>query len=300
MYTVNIKEKYHNIIIFIMDRETLREILKVQFEDAGIHNPLPEYYDIGYNLFDINNQFVPTVDYIVSVYVQSTGNQPIPNQPILNQPILNQNQLLINILNLGLDEIREAQLNQEEDDQVDEEDDDDDEEDEEDEEDDDDDDDDDDDEEIDLGSDSESDSDSNYDDKSKNNIKILKINISFDDNNNINNIDESNLEFDKIDDLEELDDNLSDNHSESGNSIKFEEKLDDNTEEKTVNEILNISSSDLKTININLEESQTENYDFKKLSLPKLRSIVIEKRLASNLDANKFKKQELLKLLGAE
>jgi hypothetical protein len=177
----------------------------------------------------------------------------------------------------------------------------DDEEDDEDEEDeeDDDDDDDDDDEEIDLGSDSESDSDSNYDDKSKNNIKILKINISSD--KNINDIDESNLEFDKIDnfdDLEELDDNLSDNHSESGNSIKFEEKLDDNTEEKTVNEILNISSSDLKTININLEESHSDTIDYKKFALPKLRSIVSEKGLST--DTSKMKKNELFKLLGVE
>ena len=153
--------------------------------------------------------------------------------------------------------------------------------------------------ELDLGSDDESDCESNYDGKSTNNIKILKININSD--NNINNIDESNLEFDKInkfDDLEELDDILSDNHSESGDSIKFEEKLDDINEEETVNEILNISSSELKTININLEESHSDTIDYKKLALPKLRSIVSEKGLST--DTSKMKKNELFKLLGVE
>ena len=156
--------------------------------------------------------------------------------------------------------------------------------------------------ELDLGSDDESESDnseSNYDGKSTNNIKILKININLD--NNINDIDESNLEFDKIDnfdDLEELDDILSDNHSESGDSIKFEEKLDDINEEETVNEILNISSSELKTININLEEPHSDTIDYKKLALPKLRSIVSEKGLST--DTSKMKKNELFKLLGVE
>ena len=156
--------------------------------------------------------------------------------------------------------------------------------------------------ELDLGSDDESESDnseSNYDGKSTNNIKILKININLD--NNINDIDESNLEFDKIenfDDLEELDDILSDNHSESGNSIKFEEKVDDINEEETVNEILNISSSELKTININLEEPHSDTIDYKKLALPKLRSIVSEKGLST--DTSKMKKNELFKVLGLE
>ena len=148
--------------------------------------------------------------------------------------------------------------------------------------------------ELDLGSDS--DSDESDENNTSNNIKILKLNINSD---NINDIDEStNLEFDKIDDLEEFDDNLSDTHSEiSGTSIKFEEHLNDITED-TGNEILNISSSDLKTINISLEESHSETIDYKKLALPKLRSIVSEKGLTT--DASKLKKNELFKLLGVE
>jgi hypothetical protein len=56
-------------------------------------------------------------------------------------------------------------------------------------------------------------------------------------------------------------------------------------------------TSELKTININLEESQHEQLDFKKLPLSKLRSVVAEKGLSSDL---KLKKPELLKLLRVE
>jgi hypothetical protein len=63
------------------------------------------------------------------------------------------------------------------------------------------------------------------------------------------------------------------------------------------------SSSDLKTISINLGEEQEQsedNIDYKKLQLAKLRSIVVEKGLTNNSEASKLKKPELLKLLGAE
>ncbi len=61
--------------------------------------------------------------------------------------------------------------------------------------------------------------------------------------------------------------------------------------------VLNVS--ELKTISINLEEP-VEKIDYKKLQLPKLKSIVIEKGLATSSDASKLKKAELLKLLGIE
>jgi hypothetical protein len=59
-----------------------------------------------------------------------------------------------------------------------------------------------------------------------------------------------------------------------------------------------IKTIDLKTININLEETKHESTDYKKMSLSKLRSIVTEKGLTP--DATKLKKNELLKLLGIE
>jgi len=56
---------------------------------------------------------------------------------------------------------------------------------------------------------------------------------------------------------------------------------------------------DLKSINITLEETKPEQpLDYKKMALPKLRSVVAEKGLSS--DSSKLKKNELLKLLGVE
>ena len=61
----------------------------------------------------------------------------------------------------------------------------------------------------------------------------------------------------------------------------------------------NIKSMDLKSINITLEETKPEQpLDYKKMAIPKLRSIVAEKGLSS--DSSKLKKNELLKLLGVE
>ena len=106
-------------------------------------------------------------------------------------------------------------------------------------------------------------------------IKVLKLDLN-------NDIDETNLDFDNIDELEnQLSSNF--NATEESNPEEF------NHEDEHV-----FSSSDLKTININLEES----VDYKKLPLNKLRSIVIEKGLVT--DASKFKKNELLKMLGIE
>ena len=111
-----------------------------------------------------------------------------------------------------------------------------------------------------------------------NDVKVLKLNIS-DDNDDSESEDESSL--DEMEDLEDLDDS-----STSSVSIK-EEKND------------NIKSMDLKSINITLEETKPEQpLDYKKIALPKLRSIVAEKGLSS--DSSKLKKNELLKLLGVE
>jgi predicted nuclease with TOPRIM domain len=107
----------------------------------------------------------------------------------------------------------------------------------------------------------------------------------------------NNLELDDLDEeLDELDDELSEVESLSSKSSKLSNKLEETVYGETLQEPLNIS--DLKTISINLEESHPDSLDYKKLSLPKLRNIVSEKGLAS--DASKLKKNELLKLLGAE
>lgn len=169
-------------------------------------------------------------------------------------------------------------------------------------------------------------------------IKILKINIEdFDkDNENKEDLNEDN----DINDLEEINDVFSDSDNEIEDFDILHEQLNNNTislvgsnviiidgvhdiddaniendlnvidglnEHDLVNKLDNTISKglptdlDLKTINISdLEEikNNNENIDYKKLSLNKLRSVVLEKNLVE--DSSKLKKQELLKLLGAE
>mgnify|MGYP003346124149 CR=1 FL=1 len=92
-------------------------------------------------------------------------------------------------------------------------------------------------------------------------ITVFKLNVSNDDSNAKNNI--NDIDDDDIDDL------------------TSELSTSDLEEEKPVLDV-----SDLKTISINLEES-TEKIDYKKLQLPKLRSIIVEKKLATRAEASK-------------
>ena len=168
-----------------------------------------------------------------------------------------------------------------------------------------------------------------------NDVKILKLNIQSFKNSSQEETDDLNLSYhnvldglEELDSSDELNDELSETQSVSSkrsinveleeNLLEVEENnLENNLENQLENnlenqlddklnsnldsnntEILDISSSDFKTININLEDSTTENIDYKKLSIPKLRSIVAEKKLLT--DTSKLKKPELLKLLGVE
>lgn len=139
-------------------------------------------------------------------------------------------------------------------------------------------------------SDSDSDSDSDSQEEQNNTIKIFKLNISGNDEESQLDEDAASLEeideIDEDDDLEEFDDNS----STTSGSDKEPELNDD----KTRNNFM-----DLKSINITLEETKTEqSIDYRKMSLPKLRSAVAEKGLST--DSSKLKKNELLKLLGVE
>jgi hypothetical protein len=132
-----------------------------------------------------------------------------------------------------------------------------------------------------------SDSDSDSQEEQNNTIKIFKLNISGNDEQSQLDEDAASLEeIDEDDDLEEFDDNS----STTSGSDKEPELNDD----KTRNNFM-----DLKSINITLEETKTEqSIDYRKMSLPKLRSAVAEKGLST--DSSKLKKNELLKLLGVE
>ena len=143
-----------------------------------------------------------------------------------------------------------------------------------------------------LDSVSDSESEINEDDFTEHNdIKVLKLNIAndlFDNNERTKDLEELE-DLEDLEDLEVLEDSLSDTQSVELNSelLTAEEKNEDN-----------LLTTDFKTININLEDSNNESIDYKKLSLTKLRSIVSEKGLS--LDSSKLKKQDLLKLLGVE
>lgn len=135
-------------------------------------------------------------------------------------------------------------------------------------------------------------SETDTDTSSQDDIKVLKLNISEEANNDDNDDIDETLDLDAIDendDLEDLDDNLSELQSEISHISDTEEKMENND---------NLSALDLKTISIHLEETQHDSLDYKKLPLPKLRNIVAEKGLTS--DASKLKKNELLKLLESE
>lgn len=147
----------------------------------------------------------------------------------------------------------------------------------------------------------DNDNESIHSEQSNNNIKIFKLNISQDDSES-----EDNLDLDETtnldDDFEQVyeDPDVTDEYVEEVLDLKYNELKDD---DEHLNEPVILSSSNLKTISINLGDDSNineTNVDYRKLQIPKLRSIVVEKGLASNSDATKLKKPELLKLLGVE
>lgn len=58
------------------------------------------------------------------------------------------------------------------------------------------------------------------------------------------------------------------------------------------------NKDDIKSISLIDEHENNDSHDYKKMSLTKLREIVVKKKLAS--DASKMKKNEILKMLGVE
>ena len=149
-------------------------------------------------------------------------------------------------------------------------------------------------------SDDDQDSDDESSDEDEQLVKVLRLNIPAPGNN-------EDMGFNGAEELGDLDDLMdealsvsSDDSSEYQLDIQASDFI--SAEEIKGETHLNISASDLKTINISLEEGGeehgVESVDYKKLPLPKLRNIVTEKGLAA--DAAKMKKNELLKLLESE
>jgi hypothetical protein len=178
--------------------------------------------------------------------------------------------------------------------------------------------------------DSSSESDDGYDDSSSegdsvdddleevdlsNKIKVVNISENFTINSSMNDIDvDDKREEIDVEELdcdgygEELnnteendigDDDADDLSSKSSSSSSSSSSSDDElvNDGSIVVEELN-GSEFIKSITMSLEATNIEISDYKKMSLNKLRALVIEKKLTSN--ANKLKKEELLKLLNAE
>jgi len=132
-----------------------------------------------------------------------------------------------------------------------------------------------------------------------------------------------------LDNVSEHLDNVSehlDNNLDNENNVDSLGDLDElkivklNVDGENVEELNNekhlVNSVNLENINSNnhtknifidienLDGSNTNNeateLDYKKLQLPKLRNIVVEKGLTNHTDASKMKKHDLLKLLGLE
>jgi hypothetical protein len=151
----------------------------------------------------------------------------------------------------------------------------------------------------------EDDSDNNSEDLN-NDIKVVKLQVS---NENMSETDELNEDINNLDfeheDLVDLDGEfepvVDNDYVEEVLDLKYGDENKNDVQHLEESNI--ISSSDLKTISINLGEEHQhheDNIDYKKLQLAKLRSIAVEKGLTSNSEASKLKKPELLKLLGAE
>jgi Sec-independent protein translocase protein TatA len=149
-----------------------------------------------------------------------------------------------------------------------------------------------------------SDDDESTDDDSINqNIKILNITLNDIDNNSDTNSEcSNNLEIESMDDSVTSDEaNLDEEfievlQDEIDVKVDVEDEDDDDDDESEVKEVKEVKnfSSELKTISIHLEEPVI---DYTKLSLIKLKSVVVDKGLTTN--ASKLKKSEILKLLNA-
>jgi len=108
----------------------------------------------------------------------------------------------------------------------------------------------------------------------------------------IQNIDEDDInDVTDVNDIDDIDDI---NNTDNIKSIHLENPIDLNI----TNQEDDLFASDLKTISITDLEDTNKKPEYKKLSLNKLREVVLERGIVS--DASKLKKNDLLKLLGDE
>ena len=153
--------------------------------------------------------------------------------------------------------------------------------------------------------DEESDDDSESDAEEEENVRVINISESL-----LHSVEESGeveeIPSENNDDMNDSSEDDEDLDEDDKSSVTSEEetkvevvKLNEVMEEPQEFEpesLLDIDATLLKSIHMTFPTS--ENIDYKKLSLNKLRQIVSDKNLSS--DSSKLKKPELLKLLGVE
>jgi hypothetical protein len=131
------------------------------------------------------------------------------------------------------------------------------------------------------------------DDDEDDEIEELDLNFVKDEEDNLEEIIE--LEH-SILNLEDITEDITENNNIK--SVHLEEPIDlnfTNKEEEPIHEPL---TNDFKTISITDLEEPNKKQDYKKMSINKLREVVVEKGLI--MDASKLKKPDLFKLLGDE
>ena len=138
--------------------------------------------------------------------------------------------------------------------------------------------------------DDEDDEEDDDEDDEDDDDEIKKINIDEIPFNFINE-EENNLE--EVVDLENTMENI-----DNIKSIHLEEPIDLNFTNKEHEQMDELLASDLKSISITDLEEPNKKQDYKKMSINKLREVVVEKGIIA--EASKLKKQDLLKLLGDE
>ena len=153
--------------------------------------------------------------------------------------------------------------------------------------------------------DEESDDDSESDEDEEENVRVINISESLlhsiEENGEIEEIpsennDDMNDSSEDEDDLDEDDKSSVSSQEESKVAVVKLDEIMGEPQEFEPESLLDIDATLLKSIHMTFPTS--ENIDYKKLSLNKLRQIVSDKNLSS--DSSKLKKPELLKLLGVE
>lgn len=156
------------------------------------------------------------------------------------------------------------------------------------------------------GDDDEESDDSDFEEEEEEeeeeNVRVINISESLLHSGDVEEIpSEENNDNDDMNDSSEDEDDLDEDDKSSVTSeddpkvevVKLNEVMEEPQEFEPV---LDIDATLLKSIHMTFPTS--ENIDYKKLSLNKLRQIVSEKNLST--DSSKLKKPELLKLLGVE